>query len=409
LWASTSNKAPLYSDVRYVETLIGPDTVNTLPDETIAAFADHGKIVANSIEHDLDDAKLLFEKLKVAGISINFVTEQLEQDGIQKFIDAYNKLIENLAAKRLKMLGAIVPQQEISAAAFNDELQTVLKSLDEKQVSRRMFDKDAHLWKSDEQEVAAIQNRLGWLTLPSTYSEKVSEFVAFATEIKNEGYKHVVLLGMGGSSLCSEVARETYGKIEGYPELLVLDNTSPDAILNIEKQVELERTLFIVASKSGTTTEPNCFFEYFYGEVEKKLPASAGKNFVAITDDGTPLVKVGEEHKFRKVFINPGDLGGRYSVLSDFGFVPMALAGMDVHAILRSAQLAELLNGKDVPAVLNPGIGLGALLGLAQKKGRDKVTFALSSSIKSFGLWTEQLIAESTGKEGKGLIPVQGE
>jgi glucose-6-phosphate isomerase len=248
---------------------------------------------------------------------------------------------------------------------------------------------------------------LGWLTLPDYFKKDSKNILDFAACIKEEGYTHAVLLGMGGSSLCSEVARETFGTADGYLQLLVLDNTSPEAILEMEKKINIEKTLFIVASKSGDTKETLCFFHYFYEKL-KMQNDTPGKNFIAITDDNTPLVKTAEQFNFRKVFINPPDLGGRYSVLSDFGLVPMSLMGIDIQTLLSSAkQMEDSCDG--IPAASNPGVSLGAVMGICQKHGKDKVTFVLSSSLSSFGLWLEQLLAESTGKEGRGLIPVNGE
>ena len=409
LWASTSNKNPLSSDVRYVESLIGPDTVNTLPDETIAAFADHGKLIKNSIEDNLDEAKGLFAKLKQHDIDIAQVTQQLENDGIQKFIEPYNKLMAAIADKRAKFLGDAASVQKISFGSLKDDAAATFTALDELQAGKRLFRRDAYLWKSEPEHVKSINNRLGWLDMPNNIEQKVSELTAFTKEVQAEGYKYTVLLGMGGSSLCSEVARDTYGKASGFLELLVLDDTDPDAIKHLEGQIDLQKTLFIVASKSGNTAETLSFFKYFYGLVQATAKDKAGKNFIAITDAGTPLVKIGEEHNFRKVFINPGDIGGRYSVLSDFGLVPMSLMGVDVAALLQSAKQIENSSDIEVPVASSPAVSLGATIGIAEKRGRDKITFFLSPGIKSFGLWVEQLIAESTGKEGRGLIPVQGE
>lgn len=301
-----------------------------------------------------------------------------------------------------------VSPQHINYAEQGMELKAMYSSLDEKQIPTLLFEKNPHLWVSDPQQVNDISQRLGWISLPDYYLEHAAEIIEFASQIKNEGYTYAVLLGMGGSSLCSEVARETFGSVEGYPQLFVLDNTEPDAIVDLEDKIELEKTLFIAASKSGNTAETLSFFQYFYQQLEKKNHKNPGDHFIAITDEGTPLVKIAEQHKFRKVFINPSDLGGRYSVLSAFGLVPMALMGIDIIELLNSARQMEL-SCKAVPSALNPGISLGVILGIAQRHGRDKVTFILSSSISSFGLWVEQLIAESTGKEGHGLIPVSGE
>lgn len=408
LWASTSNKDPLYDDLRYVESLIGKDTVNTLPDKTIVAFANIGIIVKDAIEQDMKQANALFGELKKMGIDISFVTQQLENEGIQNFIKDYNKLISNLADKRMKILGNDASSQQISFGKLEAEVKAAYASMDEKQIARLLFAMDPHLWKNNKEDIKAISERMEWLSLPDHFTKNTEDIVAFAKAVKSEAYTHAVLLGMGGSSLCSEVARQTYAVTNGYLQLWVLDNTDPAAILDIESKIDLEKTLFIVASKSGHTQETLSFFHYFYEQLKAKNKTKLGDNFVAITDHDTPLAKLAEDFKFRKTFINAPDLGGRYSVLSDFGLVPMALMGIDIKAILSSA--SQMKNSCiAVPAASNPGVSLGVVLGICQKYGRDKVTFVLSTSISSYGYWVEQLLAESTGKEGKGLIPVHGE
>jgi len=297
------------------------------------------------------------------------------------------------------------PGQQIKPGSLKNDIESGYDEMDHKHAAQRLFDRDALFWKSDAENIASINNRLGWLDVPTN----ANELIEFAKQIKSEGYKHAVLLGMGGSSLCSEVARKTFGSSDGYPNLLVLDNTAPDAILDIQHQVDLAKTLFIVASKSGGTMETLSFFKYFYEQLEHAGFADAGKNFVAIADNATPLVKIAQDHHFRKTFVNRGDIGGRYSVLSDFGLLPMALMGIDITAMLASMGQMRDLCDLDIPTAANPGISLGTALGVAQRKGHDKVTFVMSSSIQAFGYWVEQLIAESTGKEGKGLIPVTGE
>ncbi|HTB07363.1 MAG TPA: bifunctional transaldolase/phosoglucose isomerase [Bacteroidia bacterium] len=408
LWASTSNKDPMYNDLRYVESLIGKNTINTLPDETITALAQHGDLKSDTIEKGLVEATQLFTELDALGINIDFITQQLENEGIQKFTDAYNELIKNLASKRLKILGNQASQQMISYGKLEAEINSGYNSVDEKQIGRLLFAKDPYLWKAGIEQVKEISHRLGWLSLPDNFVENAESLIKFSEEIKNEGYTDAVLLGMGGSSLCSEVARETFGTKNGYLKLSVLDNTAPAAILELENKIDINKTLFIVASKSGNTEETLSFFRYFYEQLEKTGKHRPGNSFVAITDDGTPLVKIAEENSFRKIFLNSPDLGGRYSVLSDFGLVPMALMGIDINALLSSAKQMES-SCDSVPASANPGISLGIVLGVCQKRGRNKVTFVLSSSISSFGLWAEQLLAESTGKEGRGLIPINGE
>jgi transaldolase/glucose-6-phosphate isomerase len=405
LWASTSNKDFLYSDLRYVEPMIGTNTINTLPDETILAFAEHGKIKKDSIEDEVEQAKELFREFTKLDIDIDSAMRQLEIEGIRKFMEAYNKLIGNIADKRQKVLAEGTSSQQWNCGKLETEIRAVCTSMDEKQTGRLLFAESPFLWKSDPKQIKEISKCLDWLTLPE---RSVENMLAFALNLKEEGYTHAVLLGMGGSSLCSEVARETFGTAKGYLQLLVLDNTDPEAIREVENKINITKTIFIVASKSGNTKETLSFFRYFYHQLNKKGNSEAGTHFIAITDPETPLVKIAEQYKFRKTFLNPPNLGGRYSVLSDFGLVPMALIGADIKSMLSSArQMENSCNG--IPAASNPGISLGVVLGICQRHGRDKVTFVLSSSLRSFGFWVEQLLAESTGKEGRGLIPVNGE
>jgi transaldolase/glucose-6-phosphate isomerase len=298
---------------------------------------------------------------------------------------------------------------QIGAAGLDAALLIHLKRLERNEAIKRLFGKDPLLWKKDEENIKSIREGLGWLDLPGTLLPLADKFSAFASGIRDEGYTSVVLLGMGGSSLCSEVARQTFGSAPGYPVLHVLDNTEPAAILELEKKIKIEKTLFIVASKSGSTLETTCFFRYFYEKLSRKDIVNAGRNFVAITDAGTSLVELAIKYNFRKTFINSPNVGGRYSVLSDFGILPMALVGIDTKALLQSSCQMSIACSSRTTQDENPGMLLGALLGTAQQQGRDKVTFVLSQTLQSFGFWVEQLIAESTGKEGTGLIPVNGE
>ncbi len=408
LWASTSTKDPLYNDVKYVEPLIGKDTVNTMPEVTISAFADHGRIEPDSIEKGLDEAKKVFDDLKKIGIDIDFVTDQLVNEGIQKFIDPFDNLMVTLAKKRKEILGDSTGFQKITYGKSESQVKEALKSLDEKQFTRRLFAKDPYLWKSDEDAVKAIRNRLGWINI-NDFMERSDAIVNFAKDIKQEKFKYVVLLGMGGSSLCPEVARETFGSKPGFPQLLMLDNTDPAAVKDVETKINGKKSLFIVASKSGTTTETLSFYKYFYELVKNNNSNNPGDYFIAITDPGTSLEDEAKNKNFRKVFTNPEDYGGRYSALSYFGLVPMALIGIDIKKILDNARQIEISSGAFIPSNANPSVNLGTFLGINQKQGRDKVTFILSESVSAFGYWAEQLIAESTGKEGEGLIPVEGE
>ncbi len=409
LWASTSTKDPMYSDVKYVETLIGPDTVNTLPDETIDAFADHGRPEANTVEKDLNGAYKVFDDLKKLGINIDFVTHQLVNEGIQKFIDPYDNLMKSLAQKRNDIMGDAAGKQSISYGKSKSSVSAVMKSLNEKQYARRLFEKDPYLWSSDKDEVEEIRIRMGWLDSMEYFLNRHDEINNFVKDVRNSKYKFIVLLGMGGSSLCPEVSRETFESKPGHPQLFVLDNTDPAAVKNVESQIDLSKTLFIVSSKSGTTTETLSFYKYFYEQVKNIAGGSAGEHFAAITDPGTSLVDEAKIHNFRHIFENPVEFGGRYSALSFFGLVPMALIGIDIKKILNNAHQMMISCGPFVPTEANPGISLGAFLGINSKLGRNKATFVLSKSISAFGLWVEQLIAESTGKSGKGILPVESE
>lgn len=281
------------------------------------------------------------------------------------------------------------------------------RRLDEARVQERIWARDHHVWKDDPTE---ISNRLGWLDVVDHMRGQVSDLTGFAKQAVADGIQHVVLLGMGGSSLGPEVLRATLGHADGYPSLTVLDTTIPARILDAERSVDLARTLFLVSSKSGTTVEPLSLYAHFRHQVERAVgPARAGRHFAAVTDPGTPLEKLGNEQGFRRVFGAQSDIGGRYSVLSHFGMVPAALCGLPISEILESAASAMRESGSSKSLDESPGGRLGAQLAAAAYAGRNKVTLVAEPEVSAFGLWAEQLLAESTGKEGTGAIPVAGE
>jgi glucose-6-phosphate isomerase len=269
----------------------------------------------------------------------------------------------------------------------------------------RLWRKDASVWTSSD------ENRwLGWLDVTAQQLAQLDSLLNFAAEIKAENFTHALLLGMGGSSLCPEVLRLTFGKIPGYPELHILDSTDPAQVRSVEKRIDFARTLFIVSSKSGGTLEPNIFKQYFYERAKALLGADEiGRRFIAITDPGSNMQRVAERDRFRRIFFGVPEIGGRYSALSAFGMVPAAVMGLDVGRFLRATDEMVRACGPTIAAADNPGVVLGTILGVLGNRGRNKVTIVTSPGIGDLGAWLEQLLAESTGKNGKGLIPVDGE
>ncbi len=408
LWASTSTKNPAYSDVKYVEALIGPETINTLPLETLNAYRDHGDPTSR-LEIDLDVARRVLEHLPLLGIDIDEVTRQLEEEGVKKFADAYETLLKSLAVKRESALKEPADPEKYSLGSLEKAVKDRIVALEKEQFAARLWQKDASLWKNDEASRKIIRNSLGWLHVAEKIEDVIGDLTNFVAEVKDAGIRHVVHMGMGGSSLAPLVLQESFGLPEGGIPLTVLDTTDPATVRKIEKEVPLADTLFIVASKSGTTAEPNAFGDYFYDKVKVLKGTYAGANFVAITDPGSKLVGVAKERRFKHTFLNFADIGGRYSALSYFGLVPAALLGVNVQELLvRALRMAHACD-QCVPAGKNPGLTLGAAMGELALKGRDKVTFIVSRKVATLGLWLEQLIAESTGKEGKGILPVSDE
>jgi transaldolase/glucose-6-phosphate isomerase len=403
LWASTGTKNKDYSDVLYVEELIGANTVNTVPPATLDAFRDHGK-PRDSLEENVEEAKHVLAELDKSGISLDAITEELVKDGVKLFADAADKLYGAVAHKRATVLGAAIGAQKLALGAGLKK--AVEKSTEEWRASakiRKLWHKDKSVWTN------ADENKwLGWLD--SAAKADVADYEDYARRVKGQNFSDAVVLGMGGSSLGPEVLAETFPKKSGFPKLHVLDSTDPAQVRAMEKTVDLKRTLFIVSSKSGGTTEPNVMKDYFFAQVSKAIGADkAGHRFIAVTDPGSSLEKVAKSQGFARTFYGDPTIGGRYSVLSPFGLVPAATAGIDVKSLIHHTLAMVRSCGADVPPHENPGVQLGLAMGLAGLEGRDKVTIFSSKKIADFGAWAEQLIAESTGKEGKGLVPIAGE
>jgi len=420
LWASTSTKNPEYRDVLYVEELIGPETVNTMPPQTIEAFQDHG-VVKVTVDQDYDGMRALISQLADAGIQMRDVTYQLELEGVKSFADSYNNLIDSTGKKALRLkeemeaasastaMQSVVANQQMELGSLSTPVEQMLTRADQEKFAAKVWDKDPAFWKPNPAEQQEITDRLGWLTVSDEMRQALPRLQALREDVRKNGFRHAVLLGMGGSSLAPEVIRRTFGVVSGQPDLIVLDSTDPATLLDVEHRIDLQHTLFLVASKSGGTIETLSHFRYFFDKVHAYAGDNAGKQFVAITDPGTKLEAMGHDHRFREVFLNPADIGGRYSALSFFGLVPAALIGVDVAKLLDRADVMRKACQKNVPARENPGVWLGSIMGAAALNGRDKVTLVTAPPIETFGYWVEQLIAESTGKEGKGILPVEGE
>jgi transaldolase/glucose-6-phosphate isomerase len=406
LWASTSTKDPRYPDTYYVEELIGPETVDTVPPATLAAFREHGE-VRRSLDENVDLAKRQLKQLAEAGVDLDQVTHELEVEGVASFTKSFQDLLATLTKASKDIRAGKGPRQWYSLGTLQPAVDTQLAKLQKEDAPRRLWAKDSTLWSADPGKRQEIHDRLGWLDVADKMLEKKSEFAELATAGRT--YTDVVLLGMGGSSLAPDVLRNTFGSLPRHPRLHVLDTTDPATILAVRGKIKIQSTLFIVASKSGETTETLSHFAYFWDQVQKNGKVNAGKHFAAITDPGTSLEKLARDHGFLWIFSNPPDIGGRYSALSYFGLVPGALMGVNVAEMLERAVEMESACADSVAPEKNPGVWLGAVMGVLATKGRNKVTLIASPKVATFGYWVEQLLAESTGKEGKGLVPIEGE
>jgi transaldolase/glucose-6-phosphate isomerase len=409
LWASTSAKNPNYRDTLYAEELVGPQTVDTLPPATVEALKDHGQ-VRLSLEEGLDEAVRLLEQLKKFNISYDEGTQKLQDDGVKAFADSFVQLLDALEKKRERIVSQQVSPMTMNLGDYQNTVDARLKAWDAAQVVERIWKKDGTVWVADLEQAAQtpeLTNRLGWLDIANEMLAEADNLAAFAAEVKNAGFKEVVLLGMGGSSLAPELYMTTFGQHTNGLPVIVLDSTNPDQVSVVEASIaDIANTLFIVPSKSGGTLETLSLYKHFY-QVISQLKDHPGENFVAITDPGSKLDKLAQEKGFRKIFPGPPEVGGRFSALTYFGLVPAALIGVNLPKLLRRA--GSMADACKNHALLNPGLQLGAALGELAQLGRDKVTFFISPGVAAFGVWVEQLIAESTGKHGVGILPVADE
>jgi transaldolase/glucose-6-phosphate isomerase len=408
LWASTGTKNKAYSDVKYVEELVGKDTVNTMPPDTLTAFADHGMVAESLLAHK-DTARADLKALAGTGVSLAAACAQLERDGVRTFADSFHELIARIEARRAALVLTAPERFRAAPGALAAAVDARLAALAETKAATRLFARDVTLWSTDAAVGRTIADRLGWLVAPVTMSDEIAPLVAWAADIAHAGFTDAVVLGMGGSSLCPDLFARTFPPTNGALKLHVLDSTAPGAIARLTASLDVAKTLFLVSTKSGNTTETLSFARYFEEEVEARTGRPPGDHFVAITDPGSPLEALALQRGYRHTFLNAPDVGGRYSALTYFGLVPAALLGMDLAALLSSANAMLAASGPRAGASENPGLWLGAFLGEAARAGRDKVTLVVPGRLAALGAWLEQLIAESTGKEGKGLVPVADE
>ena len=401
LWASTSTKNKAYSETLYVDELVAPNSVNTIPPATLSAFLDHGATDLR-IEQDLERARKDFDMLLKLGFDYNRIAQELEDEGVEKFKQAYISLLETIETKRAFFKAELANLGEAVHAALK-------KAANEVYVGS-LFDHEPSLWTSDQSGHDEIRERLGWLSLPGQQFSLIDELAAFKEKLLSEGYVHSFVIGMGGSSLAPEVMSQAIAPVGGKGlKLQIIDTTSPDEIAFRVRGVDLRKTLFIVSSKSGGTSETMSAMKYFWAELEKIEPENVGKHFVAITDPNTSLQDLAYRKGFRKVFNARPDVGGRYSVFTHFGLVPAAVMGIDLHKLLGQGNASDLQSRKNVPYPANPNLMLGLVLGEAAKRGKDKLTFIAEGFAGSLVPWLEQLIAESSGKEGKGILPIENE
>lgn len=403
LWASTSTKNPNYPDTLYVDELIGKDTVNTLPPATLTAFQNHGK-VAVTIDKRVQEAKAQIHKLSKLGINFTAITDKLQAAGVIAFSESFDNLMKVITEKRNQLLSK--KKFILNLNNYQTLVETSIEQLKKERIIQRIWQHDYTVWKPEPTE---ITNRLGWLHSPTDLMAHLDDLQTFVNEIRSEGFTQALLLGMGGSSLAPEVFRKMFGVKDGYLNLAILDSTVPEAILSYANQFDPKKTLYIVSTKSGSTIETLSFMKFFYNQTLKRVgKEEIGNHFIAITDAGSGLETLAKELKFRRIFRSDPNVGGRYSALTHFGLVPAALLGIDLKKLLERAQsIAQKCKGyRELSDGDNPGALLGAILGELALQGRDKVTFITSRKLEPFGVWLEQLIAESTGKEGVGIVPI---
>jgi transaldolase/glucose-6-phosphate isomerase len=392
LWASTSTKNPQYRDTLYFEELLAPNTVNTLPEPTLDAILDHGNVQLPT-RNVWDSGHSDLAMLSSAGVDLEDVTKKLLEDGLASFEKDFLKLLEQLHS-RIKFSPSRYVVQDSVFGSLEKRVDEQIAVLEKNNIVHRIWEEDYTLWSSEKTEVS---NRLGWLNSPGEVVKNAPSYLSLRKKLLSEGFTDFILIGMGGAVLAPEVlARIQEG--EGL-KLHLLDTTNPDEINALVSSLDLETTFFIISSKSGSTLETSTLCSYFWEKV------SDSRKFIAITDHGTELEKFARAHRFRHIELGIATVGGRFSAISPFGMLPASLCGLDPTQIaLRADEMFSACRATDINT--NPGAYLGVVLGVAARSGREKLVLSFPSEMQPFASWVEQMIAESTGKEGLGIVPV---
>jgi transaldolase/glucose-6-phosphate isomerase len=398
LWASTSAKDPALPDTYYISALAAKETINTMPEATLLAFAHHGQ-VGQVMSTDGAAAEAVIQGVTRAGIDVNAFADGLQIKGRDSFRASFDHLLQSIEAKVAVLREARGMEKE-RLSDLASPADAAVADLAQQQAPARIWSIDHTLWQKGPTEVA---NRLGWLVSPHEMEEQVDDLQSFTTEAVADGFTHVLWCGMGGSSLFPQVLRQAFQVGKGGLDLRVLDTSDPGTVHRLAEELPLGNTLFVAASKSGGTIETRSHLAYFWERVRNP------KQFAVVTDAGTPLDELAAREGFRPVYPTNPDNGGRYSALSHFGMLPGALLAVDIVELLRRAAYMAAATAPSVRASANPALRLGAVLAEAAKAGRDKCTLFMPPEVANFGMWLEQLIAESTGKSGVGILPVAGE
>ena len=406
VWASTSQKNPLLSPLLYVHSLLGPETIITATERTLDAFATGGRAQIGLDDARLTDAEKTVAELKELGINLEAVSDDLQREGIGKFIEPFEQLMVSLSEKRTLFLGKRTNQQDVGASSL---VAPALAALGARRFSERLYARDGTLWADDLEAAKKVETQLGWVESLDLFRERIDEIRKLAESVQRDDFRQVVILGTGANVAPAEVSAATFGNGRGWPELLILDNTDPAAVLALETQLDLTKTFFLVVGKSGTNRETLSFYRYFYDRLLAAGVSHLGDRFAAITDSQSWLAREAIAKKFRRCYLNPATVSSPFAAFSYLGLVPMALLGLDISTILDRARSFAIAAGPGIPEPHNPALQLGATLALLAKGGRDKLTFLPSPNIASFASWAEHVLVQATAKDGKGIIPVIGE